>query len=228
MAGDWIQIQKATASKPEILRIASELKCSVGDAFLLCFRFWCWCDEQLVDGNASGVTTEMLDALMGRPGFCAALVKVDWLRVREGSLEVPHFDRHLSASAKKRGLSGKRQAEFKKRSGNAPVTQKELPEKRREEIKGDTPLDPPRGRFVKPTVAEVAAYCQQRGNGIDAEEFIAHYDANGWRRGKGHVPIKDWKACVITWEKERKNGRANGHPQQPDRRYESDRGRDGF
>lgn len=57
-------------------------------------------------------------------------------------------------------------------------------------------------RFVPPTLSEVAAYCQERQNGIDAQIFIDHYTANGWMRGKNKV--KDWKACVRTWEKNRK------------------------
>jgi len=54
-------------------------------------------------------------------------------------------------------------------------------------------------RFVKPTVEEIAAYCAERGNGIDAQRFFDNYEANGWRRG--NTPIKDWKACVRTWER---------------------------
>jgi hypothetical protein len=57
-------------------------------------------------------------------------------------------------------------------------------------------------RFTKPTVDEVRAYCEERGNDIDAEEFIDHYEANGWKRGK--TAISDWKACVRTWERTRR------------------------
>lgn len=163
MAGDWIKVEKATASKPELLRIASELKCSVGDAFFHCFRFWAWCDDQLKDGNAVGVTETMLDALLGRDGLCAALIKVDWLQVRSGSLVVPHFDRHLSESAKKRSLSGKRQAVFKatkgNAKGNAEVTQEALPEKRREEYLGGDDKSSSGSSFSK--------------NGISAERAIS-------------------------------------------------------
>lgn len=53
--------------------------------------------------------------------------------------------------------------------------------------------------FRPPTVIEVEQYCRERKNGIDAEEFIAHYEAGGWMRGK--TKIKSWKQCVITWEK---------------------------
>lgn len=54
-------------------------------------------------------------------------------------------------------------------------------------------------RFTPPSVPEVKKYCLERGNQIDAEEFVDHYAANGWMRGKSK--IKDWKACIRTWEK---------------------------
>lgn len=54
-------------------------------------------------------------------------------------------------------------------------------------------------RFVKPTVEEVKAYCDERNNGIDAQRFVDYYQARGWMTGKNH--IKDWKACVRTWER---------------------------
>lgn len=57
-------------------------------------------------------------------------------------------------------------------------------------------------RFVKPTAEEVQAYCNERGNGINAEEFIAHYESNGWVVGRS--PMKDWKAAVRTWELKRR------------------------
>lgn len=57
----------------------------------------------------------------------------------------------------------------------------------------------PRKRFTTPSVNEVAAYCRERGNGVDAQRFVDFYTASGWMRGK--TPVKDWKACVRTWEK---------------------------
>ena len=53
--------------------------------------------------------------------------------------------------------------------------------------------------FIKPTVEEVAQYCQERNNGVDPQHFIDHYEANGWRVGKN--PMKDWRATVRTWER---------------------------
>ena len=52
--------------------------------------------------------------------------------------------------------------------------------------------------FVKPTLEEIAQYCQERGNTVDPQKFIDHYESNGWRVGKN--PMKDWRAAVRTWE----------------------------
>ena len=59
-------------------------------------------------------------------------------------------------------------------------------------------------RFIPPSVDDVKAYCEERGNKVDASSFIDHYAANGWMRGKSKV--KDWKACVRTWETPKPNG----------------------
>lgn len=54
--------------------------------------------------------------------------------------------------------------------------------------------------FTPPTVEEVKAYCAERRNGIDAEYFIDYYEARNWELTKGRK-VKDWKACIRTWEK---------------------------
>lgn len=53
--------------------------------------------------------------------------------------------------------------------------------------------------FVIPTVEEISEYCNSRNNGIDPRRFFDFYEAKGWLIGKNKV--KDWKACVRTWEK---------------------------
>jgi hypothetical protein len=54
-------------------------------------------------------------------------------------------------------------------------------------------------KFVKPTLAEVQAYCRERQNNVDAERWLDYYEANGWKVGKN--PMKDWRAAVRTWER---------------------------
>lgn len=81
---------------------------------------------------------------------------------------------------------------------------KEGKEKEKEKEKEISPLNPPRGkreRFTPPTVEDVAAYCLERENSIDPEEFVSFYASKGWKVGSS--PMKDWRAAVITWEKKR-------------------------
>ena len=57
-------------------------------------------------------------------------------------------------------------------------------------------------RFHKPSISEIQQYCEERKNTINAEKFFNYYEANGWKVGKNKM--KDWKACVRTWEQNEK------------------------
>ncbi|MDR2146438.1 MAG: hypothetical protein LBE91_08275 [Tannerella sp.] len=54
-------------------------------------------------------------------------------------------------------------------------------------------------RMIPPTVEQVAEYCKNRGNSVNAEKFVDFYQSKGWIVGK--VKMKDWQASVRTWEK---------------------------
>lgn len=84
-----------------------------------------------------------------------------------------------------------------------------------EEISLDEVKKQARKRFTPPNADEVAAYCQERGNSVDAERFVDFYTAKGWKVGKS--PMKDWKAAVRTWEKEDGNGNNRNKPCSVDR-----------
>ena len=71
-------------------------------------------------------------------------------------------------------------------------------------------------RFTKPTIEEVNEYCRSRSNGVDADRFWNYYESNGWKVGKN--PMKDWKACVRTWEK---NSNAKPKREDIDVRYDT-------
>lgn len=68
-----------------------------------------------------------------------------------------------------------------------------------EEIEGERADKPPRApRFTPPSAEEVRAYSAENSLEIDADAFIDHYSANGWKVG-GKAPMKDWKAAVRNW-----------------------------
>ncbi len=59
-----------------------------------------------------------------------------------------------------------------------------------------------RSKFVKPSVEEIAAYCAERNNDIDPQQFFDFYESKGWK--VGNQSMKDWKAAVRTWERREK------------------------
>ena len=64
----------------------------------------------------------------------------------------------------------------------------------------------PRKRFTPPSVDEVAAYCRERGNVVDAQRFVDFYASKGWK--VGNAGMRDWHAAVRNWERQdsTKNG----------------------
>lgn len=65
--------------------------------------------------------------------------------------------------------------------------------------------EPPTGvrkRFTPPTVEEVREYVREKGYHVDPETFVDFYASKGWLVGKS--PMKDWRAAVRTWAKDRK------------------------
>lgn len=70
------------------------------------------------------------------------------------------------------------------------------------------PEKPKRKNFVKPTVEEIAAYCEERKNGLDAQAFFDFYESKGWKVGA--AKMKDWRASVRTWEQRRKTEQTGG------------------
>ena len=67
-----------------------------------------------------------------------------------------------------------------------------------------------KAKFKKPDVFEVAAYCRERQNGVDPQAFVDFYESKGWMIGKN--PMKDWKAAVRTWERQRNTPPSTADP----------------
>ena len=53
-------------------------------------------------------------------------------------------------------------------------------------------------RFIAPTAEEAKAYFAEKGYmELEAERFVDHFTANGWKVSKS--PMKDWKAAARNW-----------------------------
>lgn len=76
----------------------------------------------------------------------------------------------------------------------------------------------PERKKIPPTLDMVRAYCKSRGNNVNPEEWMDHYDSNGWMVGRNHM--KDWQAAVRTWEHDK--NRTQQKPKKPPVKQEND------
>lgn len=113
-------------------------------------------------------------------------------------------------ASKRKAESGKRggsaEANYKQTESKAEANRKQTAREKEGEIEGEIEKENEcyiartRSRFAPPTLADVSAYCLERGNHVDPERFCSFYESNGWKVGKN--PMKDWKAAVRTWERD--------------------------
>lgn len=131
-------------------------------------------------------------------GFSERMGKM--LRRHGTSVSLPNFKKRQETqlSAYERV---KRHRENLKRDDNANDTQK-ITLYREVDRDGEEDKEK-RGKFVIPSVDEVRAYCLERKNGVDAQQFCDFYASKGWK--VGNQVMKDWQAAVRTWEK--RNGK---------------------
>lgn len=122
MAGDWIKWEKGLARKREVMSVAHKLSVDRRVIAAACMEVWEWADGETDDGHVEGVPMGVIDDVAGLTGFADALVGVGWLRVTEGGLSFPKFDRHNGETAKRRLSNSRRQAKSRARSRDPSVT----------------------------------------------------------------------------------------------------------
>lgn len=76
-----------------------------------------------------------------------------------------------------------------------------------------------RKKFVKPTPEEIHQYCLERNNFVNWQQFYDFYESKGWK--VGNQPMKDWKACVRTWERKNKDTKNSNVPEWFDEKIEA-------
>ena len=83
----------------------------------------------------------------------------------------------------------------------------------KEEKKENNNYDNParaREGFVRPTMAEVAAYIREKGYTFSAEHFWHYNDNKGWRIGRN--VMKSWRSACETWQaKENRDAARQAH-----------------
>jgi hypothetical protein len=147
MAGDWIKMRTNLDTNPRVIELAAMLQTSELHVVGLLWKVWSWADNHTLDGNAIRVTDVTLDRFTGVTGFADALRKVGWLTGRDNALSFPRFAEHNGQTAKKRAENAERVAKHRNAKSVTDVTQKVLPEKRREEKRREEGITNPLAPF---------------------------------------------------------------------------------
>ena len=126
--------------------------------------------------------------------WVSELVKYGYIKVhytyKEGTKEI--LNRHISIL--KGGIEEKSKPPYKKTSKSNTT--------RTNTMNSNT-----KGSFKKPTIIEIKEYCTERKNNVDSETFYHFYESKDWKIGK--EKMKNWKSCIITWEKSNRNNNTN-------------------
>lgn len=110
------------------------------------------------------------------------------------------YDRRISEERKQNKLTQSRNLEeICKKSTPEIEIELEKDIEIEKEIDSSASTTTKRKRFEKPTLSQITQYCLERNNNVNAEQFYDYYESNGWKVGKNSM--KDWKACVRTWER---------------------------
>lgn len=161
------------------------------------------------------IDADVIDDIVDIPGFGEAMLAVGWAEVRGEDLVFPRFFEEFNTepSDDARQKAAERQRKYREKRNalrNVTVTsQSNVREEKSREEKSKDRQRPSAYANVPPSVSDVSRRIQERNLSIDVEEFMAYYDARGWKL-KGQQ-IKDWNACLTTWAK---NGKHFSQPVQ--------------
>ena len=167
------------------------------------------------------VTLDVIDEICDLPGFGVAMDAVGWIVDDPEGLRFPRFfeENNVDPDQQKREQAARRKQRQRQRDKSVTVTrdisvtQRDIErdksvtvtpreEKSREEksVSSETSsLQKHSTVFLKPSVEEIRAYCQERKSQVDAQQFFDFYESKGWMVGRNKM--RDWKACVRTWRR---------------------------
>ncbi len=119
MAGYWIAWTKGLPRKPEVFKIARELKMDRYRVAALLMDLWAWADSETTDGTILGMSTLDIDDVVDTPGLGEAMMAAGWLRAEKKlGLIFPNWERWNATPAKRRLLDAERKR--KQRDADKP------------------------------------------------------------------------------------------------------------
>lgn len=231
MAGDWIKVRTDLATSPKVVRMASALNADRFRTVGALHAVWCLFDAHSEDGHLEGYSVSTVDELIGYPGFSSAMVAVGWLIETATGLELPRFEDHNGASAKRRAMEADRKRTARASASDADK-KRTREEKRRDKDQHNSkgasgpdespepepepepdPLAPSEMYLSwKPDPVQLKAYAFAAAIGLDAftDEaigvFTCHYTPSG--RIETHAT---WVSLLVKWVKRDRTYTAQGN-----------------
>ena len=130
-------------------------------------------------------------------------------RIRE------EIEAYKAKSLKNKVIAQEREnAKRTKRTRNVHETHQEREPNQEPRTKNQEPnkKNKQKNKAVPTNAKEVEEYAKSIGYFVDGQQFIDHYEANGWMRGKNK--IKCWKACLRTWKRNDKLQQTENTPKE--------------
>lgn len=106
----WIKIEKHLIHKPEVYALAKKMGLPIPHVVGLLVVFWGWVDDHVASHSNCRVPhldAAAIDSIVGHSGFCSAMIECSWIDLKNGEMQIPKMDRHLSKVAKCRSLDAR-------------------------------------------------------------------------------------------------------------------------
>lgn len=201
----WIKSYQEIERHPKTIILMGKMGWDTDITIAKLHRLWWWCADYAYDGDISRHTPETIAAAVGLPqsqgkAFIEALTVAGFVD-RRPVLRLHDWWGHFGDFLRgKFARSPEKWQAIEKCYTNASkalakhYTLNKVNKVNKEKIEETNK----RAVFTAPTLTDIQAYCMERGNTVNPDRFMAHYEANGWLVGKNRM--KDWKAAIRTWE----------------------------
>ncbi len=205
----WIESHQTLKDHPKTAAVCETLAAKRPHVVGHLHELWWWCIDYAPDGDITKYSNVQIARAAEWDGFADsfvdALVSAGFIDRTDTSTVIhdwmvfcgPLMERRLQRMAAKRPPLGAERTPTNRTNRTVPT-------------KPVTPaaVAAPRPGFHRPTTQEVKDYGTSIGYLIDAQAFVDHYEANGWK--VGHASMKDWRAAVRNWRRRHTDFTANG------------------
>ncbi|WP_417396922.1 hypothetical protein [Gimesia chilikensis] len=201
----WIKMNGSLKDEEEVFGIHKKTGLSIPAVIGSLQIIWSWADERTDNGFVRYHDASDIDAKVDHKGFANAMRDVGWLEFRDGGVQFPNFEVHMSKSAKKRAADAKRKGKTRNTSGQkshpeadksrfetGQKSDQRREEKRREEVKEKEKKETQSGD-CSPSPDSRIPNVEQLDALVDAFELLPEGIGHPIRDRRGKTLLKGWR-----------------------------------